>query len=102
MYGFAPYIPSTTQNANYDSRTVANYTSLTTTYVSPISADDNCSANYVFLLTDGEPNWDGGVKANTEAVTGDVCSIVTTDPSKQTAGNTTANWECKNGYIPAP
>ena len=51
MYGLQPY---NTATGNYDSRTVTNAGTNSVTYISPISEDDNCSANYVFLLTDGE------------------------------------------------
>jgi type IV pilus assembly protein PilY1 len=85
MYSLAPFNPSTTLNANYDSRVVANAASATTTYVSPIPTEDNCSASYIFLLTDGEPNNESSVKTNTSGVTGATCS---------TAADATANWEC--------
>ena len=85
MYGLSPFNLSTTLNANYDSRTVANAASATTKYVSPIPTEDNCSASYVFLLTDGEPNNESSVKTNTSGVTGATCS---------TSTDATANWQC--------
>ena len=70
---------------NYDSRTVTNAGTNSVTYISPISEDDNCSANYVFLLTDGDPLDDANVVDNVKKATDVDC----------TGGNAVAkNWNC--------
>ncbi len=92
MYGLQPY---NTATGNYDSRTVTNEGTNSATYISPISQDDNCSANYIFLLTDGEPNYGGNVRANTKAVTGASTNCSTSaDSNSQVDSNITPNWDC--------
>ena len=82
MYGLQPY---NTATGNYDSRTVTNAGTNSVTYISPISEDDNCSANYVFLLTDGDPLDDANVVDNVKKATDVDC----------TGGNAVAkNWNC--------
>ena len=82
MYGLNPY--NTTIN-DYDSRTVTNGGTNSAKYISPISEDDNCSANYVFLLTDGDPLDDANVVDNVKKATDVDC----------TGGNAVAkNWNC--------
>lgn len=88
MYGMQPW--------NRDGGAPTDYTALAVTdpnpnstsvrYRSPILAEDECSANYIFLLTDGEPANNGSVKENTEAITSEVC----------TGSNNTIqkNWDC--------
>lgn len=79
LYGLSPY---NTAVGNYDPRTVTTTSPLR--YVSPIPADDECSANYVFLLTDGEPTNNANNKANTEGIMNKTCT-----------GGTNANqWDC--------
>lgn len=77
LYGMTP---STT--TAYEPRAATSTAPIT--YVSPIAATDQCSANYVFLLTDGIPNHEAGVKTNSSQVMGQTC----------TGSNEAANWDC--------
>jgi len=79
MYGLAPF---NTTAADYDVRTVT--TATPKKYISPIPAEDECSANYVFLLTDGEPTNDASNKTNTQGITNKTCS----------GGANAAQWDC--------
>lgn len=79
LYGLAPF---NTTAADYDSRTVT--TATPKKYISPIPADDECSANYVFLLTDGEPTNDASNKSNTQGIMTKTC----------TGGSNAAQWDC--------
>ena len=60
--------------------------SATVRYKTPILAEDECSANYVFLLTDGEPANDSNVQENTQEVTSEVCTNSSNTIQK--------NWDC--------
>ena len=51
-------------SANYPDR--RTYTG--TTYVSPIDRSDQCSGNYIFLLTDGAPTADANVASSVAAI----------------------------------
>lgn len=67
MYGIAP---------SAQGQYVANVVSGSPTkYVSPI--DDECSGNYIFLLTDGDPNGLAGADSNTQGMTGRACNTDT-------------------------
>lgn len=75
--------------ADYDSRVVTDTAANSTTvkYKSPILADDACSANYIFLLTDGEPTQNANVATNTnQIIVGDSC------PTSGSTGD--VNWAC--------
>lgn len=54
-----------------DPRTTTDATM--TTYKSPVKASSQCAGNYVFALTDGEPNNLAQVGTNTKEVTGATC-----------------------------
>jgi type IV pilus assembly protein PilY1 len=88
MYGLAPFNSTA---SDYDSRTVTSTSPVK--YISPIPADDECSANYIFLLTDGEPygtsSTRADVKGNTAGITGTSCSS-----KSQSSDYTGANWDC--------
>lgn len=79
LYGLAPFNSSSN---DYDSRTVT--TTSPTKYMSPIPPSDDCSANYIFLLSDGDPNNESSVKQNTQGVMNKTCS----------GSGTAANWDC--------
>lgn len=79
FYGLSPYNVGT---GNYDDRVVTTTTPIK--YISPIPPADECSANYVFLLSDGDPNNESSVKQNTQGVMNKTCS----------GSSTAANWDC--------
>ena len=88
LYGMAPKNTGGAP-ADYDSRvvntSVANATGLA--YISPIPVEDKCSANYIFLLTDGEPTEDASVKENVDGIIG--------SGNCTSSSNTgTKNWDC--------
>lgn len=77
--------------ADYDARVVNDTTAGSTSvkYISPILAEDECSANYIFLLTDGEPNGGGSnARTNTNEIinSGSSCSSSSNDATRQ--------WDC--------
>lgn len=59
-----------------------------TRYKSPVAPSSQCSANYVFALTDGEPNTEANVGSNTPQITGQQCAKW---PIK---GTEWLNWRC--------
>lgn len=79
LYGMTPFFNSPN---NYDARTVNN--AAPPQYVSPIAANDECSANYIFLLTDGDPNEEASVKTNASSIMTTTC----------TGSGNAANWDC--------
>lgn len=63
-----------------------------TRYRSPVKASSSCSGNYIFAMTDGEPNNLAQVGTNTKEITGDTCP---TEYSSEVAGNAMVeNWRC--------
>lgn len=101
MLGIAPYsydtftttfdgqIPSQTYTQP-DPRTVSG-----TNYASPMENISECSANYVYLMSDGEPNNASNVNNDTKGVV-DGYNKVCADYSKipTTSGNTATNFSC--------
>lgn len=77
-----------------DPRT-ATTSGTTTTYTSPLVDVGQCSANYVYLMTDGEPNNASNVNNNTKGITDGFnkdCNGYSGYPT--TSGNTKANFAC--------
>lgn len=77
--------------ADYDARVVTDAAAGSTTvkYISPILAEDECSANYIFLLTDGEPNDNSdNARTNTNEIinSGTTCST--------SSNSSTRQWDC--------
>ena len=93
LYGMTP---KNTGGAplDYDSRvvntSVAGATGLK--YVSPIPIEDKCSANYIFLLTDGEPTVDAAVKENVDGIIGS--GSCTTASGTSGTAISAKNWDC--------
>lgn len=87
LYGMQP-MNRGGEPADYSALVVTDPAANSTTvrYKSPILPEDECSANYVFLLTDGEPLNDASVKANTEEITNEVCTT--------SSNNVQKNWQC--------
>jgi len=87
LYGMTP---KNTGGAplDYDARVVTSPVAAAAglEYISPIPDEDKCSANYIFLLTDGEPTEDGAVKENVTEITGASCTTSTNVGTK--------NWQC--------
>ena len=85
MYGLQPYFKEAT---DYDPRVVVNPgNTATVRYVSPIPEDDQCSANYIFLLTDGEPNYEADIKNDAKA-------IMESSTAVCSGSSGAANWDC--------
>lgn len=59
-----------------------------TRYKSPVAPSSQCSANYVFALTDGEPNTEANVGSNTPQITGQQCAKWPIE------GTEFLNWRC--------
>ncbi|WP_297923916.1 PilC/PilY family type IV pilus protein, partial [uncultured Agitococcus sp.] len=81
MYGMQPYYKSST---DYDPRVVEKGGTSAVRYISPIPEDDQCSANYIFLLTDGEPNAQADVTNDVKDIMGSTKSVCSD------------NWSCMN------
>ena len=85
MYGLQPHFKEAT---DYDPRVVVNPGNTSTVrYVSPIPEDDQCSANYIFLLTDGEPNYEADIKNDAKA-------IMESSTAVCSGSSGAANWDC--------
>lgn len=90
LMSMRPY--NTVANIDFNSRTVN--TATPPSYVSPIAADDNCSANYIFLLTDGDPTNDTKIKENTTQILNWPATVgqnSTTTPSPLACSS---HWDC--------
>jgi len=90
LYGMSPYLNGGAPT-DYDALVVNDPTagSSTVRYVSPILPEDECSANYIFLLTDGEPNdTSDNARINMNAIINDGSTCST---SSNTA---TRQWDC--------
>jgi type IV pilus assembly protein PilY1 len=61
--------------------------SSTVRYKTPILDEDECSANYIFLLTDGEPSRTANVKGNVDEIIGTGSCTSSTNTSRM-------NWDC--------
>lgn len=62
------------------------------TFQSPINTSDQCSGNYIFLLTDGEPNGEADVRNNVAGITGHACTV---PPGYTISGTSDVNdWRC--------
>ncbi|MCC2637628.1 MAG: Tfp pilus assembly protein tip-associated adhesin PilY1-like protein [Moraxellaceae bacterium] len=86
---FDDQIPSQTYSQP-DSRTVA-----AGKYVSPLENTSECSANYIYLMSDGEPNNASNVNNNSNGITGGYnqpCTSYSKIPTS--SGNTNTNFSC--------
>lgn len=63
-----------------------------TQYRSPVKASSSCSGNYIFAMTDGEPNNLAQVGTNTKEITGETCP---SEYASEVEGNAMVeNWRC--------
>lgn len=86
MMGLGVYAPAV------DSRVTVNGAS--TTYKTPIKADNQCSANYVFALTDGEPTETASVGENSSGVLGASCPTSTSTYPYWGSSGYRSTWQC--------
>ncbi|RZU47482.1 PilC-like protein with beta-propeller domain [Fluviicoccus keumensis] len=87
MYGMHTSHDTTGEEAYIDPRTVDSNRD----YISPIeTSSSKCGANYIFMLTDGDPNDLANVQPLTKQITGNTCSN-----AASVSGNGKAlNWYC--------
>lgn len=92
LMSMRPY--NTVAGQDFNSKTVNSLTASPPYYVTPIAADDNCSANYIFLLTDGDPTTDNKIKENTTQILkwpATMAQNSTTTPSPLACSS---HWDC--------
>ncbi|HEX5361032.1 MAG TPA: hypothetical protein VFW49_08105, partial [Fluviicoccus sp.] len=90
MYGMHTSHDSQGEEAYIDSRTVDDNRD----YVSPLKTDNKCGANYIFMLTDGDPNDLAGVQVNSS----EIMNSKGCPNEDAAAGNGKAlNWYCMFG-----
>ncbi|PTQ90677.1 PilC/PilY family type IV pilus protein [Agitococcus lubricus] len=68
-----------------------------TSYKTPVNAQNQCAGNYIFLLTDGQPNGLGGADSSVPQITGDAsCSATnaTFDAANIAGTSSKTDWRC--------
>ncbi|MDF3030311.1 MAG: Tfp pilus assembly protein tip-associated adhesin PilY1-like protein [Moraxellaceae bacterium] len=101
MLGMQPYITDTF-TSTFDDQTVEQTyyqpdprTASAGRYVSPLEQVSECSANYIYLMSDGEPNNASNVNNNSGGITSGynaACNAYSRIPSS--SGNASANFAC--------
>ncbi|HEX5276584.1 MAG TPA: PilC/PilY family type IV pilus protein [Fluviicoccus sp.] len=86
MYGMHTSHDNQGEEAYIDPRTVDSNRD----YISPIKTDNKCGANYIFMLTDGDPNDLANVQSTSKQILGRTCS----NEASASGNGKQLNWYC--------
>lgn len=92
MLGMTPdvsYTTTTLDGTSYPVHDPRTLNSAKTKFVSPVDTQ-GCSGNYIFMMSDGEPNDLANVNSNTKGITGASCS----NESTVSGNGKQLNWYC--------